>query len=796
MLTDQDDCMSFRRTCSVLALVASLGAAAGPEASAATGTSGTSGAAWTAGAAGAAWRTVAYDGVTLKVPASWPVVRLSRQPRACPRLNVHAVYLGTPGPDSSCPADLQGKTTAVTIQRVNAAGPDLRQATRRTEIGGRAARTNTDAAVTHAMIDILPSAGVEVSLSYGRSLRLARSIQATIRITRRAGAVRHATTPATTTPATIKPAAIKPAAPQGLVQGRGFDTCAAPSAATMKDWRASPYRAIGVYIGGVNRACAQSNLTSAWLTKIQSEGWHYFPFYVGLQASCVAALQDSTIKPASAATQGTAAADDAVTQASDLGIPASTPIIYDMEAYRGGCGSEVTAFLSAWDSELHARGYVAGVYESFSNIGDLISAAGQMIEPDVIHYADWDGHATTNSSYMPSGMWISHQRIHQYRGGHGETYGGATINIDNDQLDVTLSGTPAGGARRPGFRMAAALNSNGSAEWFARAANGTLRHNYQYPVGSATWSATRTVGYSPGDLVGNPAVAANADGSLTLFAQTTRGKVVHAWQQAGAPNDWNWGGVVGGGKPPRALATGSGAVGPAAIRVSDGEVAVFAASSGGAVVTTRQDSPSDNTGWTAWAAIGGDCASSPVPFTGSSKMLEVLCRTANGSLAVDVSGRGGWQGWQTVAGGPAALTGTPAVVSGGGGQTEVLARAASGKLAYAWQGATGSWTWGSSPAGSALIKNSPAAVAWPGGGVGVVAQQANGQLGYAVQQGGGSAGWGGWTAMSAHLLGSPAVWANTNGDPEVAILNKQLDVAVSTYSAGGWSSWTKLGGGY
>jgi hypothetical protein len=765
--------MTFRRICSVLALVAGIGVAAVPAASAVTGT------------AGAARRTVTFDGVSLKVPASWPVIDLSRHPRACPRLNRHAVYLGTPGPDPICPANLQGKTATVTLQRINTAGPDLRQATRHAVIGGRAARTNTDAAVTHTMIDILPSAGVEVSLSYGRSPQAARSIQATIRISKRARAIQPAT-----------PATITPAVPQGVVRGKGFDTCAAPSAATMKNWRKSPYAAIGVYIGGVNRACAQANLTSAWLRTIQSQGWHYFPFYVGRQASC-AAVGGTTISSASAASQGSAAADDAVTQATDLGIPAGTPIIFDMEAYRGGCGAAVTAFLSAWDSELHVKGYVAGIYESFSNIGDLISASGQMTEPDVIHYADWDGHATTTSSYMPSGRWTNHQRIHQYKGGHGETYGGTTINIDNDELDVSLSGAPAAGQRRPGFRIAAALNSNGSAEWFARAASGALRHNYQHPVGSATWSATRTVGNSPANLVANPAVAANADGSLTLFAQTAGGKVVHAWQQAGAPNDWHWAGAVGGGKPSRALATGSGAAGPAAIRASDGDVAVFATSSGGPVLTTRQDSPSDNTGWSAWAAIGGNCASSPVPFVNSRKSLEVFCRTAGGSLAVDVAGQGGWQGWQTVSGGPAALTGTPAVAAGGGGQTEVFARAASGKLSYAWQAAAGGgWTWGASPAGGATIKNSPAAVAWPGGGVGVLAQQANGQLGYAAQQGGGSASWGGWTPLSSHLLGSPAAWANTNGDPEVAILTRQLDIAVSTYSGGGWSSWTKLGGGY
>ncbi len=43
--------------------------------------------------------------------------------------------------------------------------------------------------------------------------------------------------------------------------GLGFDACAAPSSRAMAAWATSPYRAIGVYIGGANRACSQPNLT-------------------------------------------------------------------------------------------------------------------------------------------------------------------------------------------------------------------------------------------------------------------------------------------------------------------------------------------------------------------------------------------------------------------------------------------------------------------------------------------------------------------------------------------------------
>src|SRR5512138_1304293 len=50
----------------------------------------------------------------------------------------------------------------------------------------------------------------------------------------------------------------------GAFSGSGFDACTAPSETTMKSWLNSPYRAIGIYIGGVNRGCAQANLTTSW----------------------------------------------------------------------------------------------------------------------------------------------------------------------------------------------------------------------------------------------------------------------------------------------------------------------------------------------------------------------------------------------------------------------------------------------------------------------------------------------------------------------------------------------------
>jgi Domain of unknown function (DUF1906) len=102
----------------------------------------------------------------------------------------------------------------------------------------------------------------------------------------------------------------------------------------------------------------------------------------------------------------------------------------------------VLAFLGAWTAELHAKGYASGVYSSSSSgITDLVSQYGtDYTEPDVLFDALWNGAVDTDDPAIPAADWADHQRVHQYAGNVSETYGGATVNIDRDYLDV---GAPA-----------------------------------------------------------------------------------------------------------------------------------------------------------------------------------------------------------------------------------------------------------------------------------------------------------------------------------------------------------------
>jgi hypothetical protein len=229
--------------------------------------------------------------------------------------------------------------------------------------------------------------------------------------------------------------------------GLGLDACSAPSSKAMAAWQDSPYRAIGVYIGGDNRACSQPNLTAGWVSAQTAAGWHLIPTYVGRQAptsACSSCALISTSRT-TAATQGAEAAADAVAEASVIAIGPGSPIYFDMEAYTltSSASAATLAFLEAWTDKLHALGYVSGVYSSSSSgIADLSDEVGSgYLLPDALWIANWNGTQSTADPQVPANAWAQHQRIHQYRGGHDETYGGTTINIDNDYVDGPTVGT-------------------------------------------------------------------------------------------------------------------------------------------------------------------------------------------------------------------------------------------------------------------------------------------------------------------------------------------------------------------
>ena len=225
-----------------------------------------------------------------------------------------------------------------------------------------------------------------------------------------------------------------------------FDTCTAPSLAAMQAWSASPYRGVGVYVGGVNRTCAQPELTSTWVAAVSGLGWRLLPIYKGRQARCGGKPTDQKITPSAAASQGKFAAGDAATSVRALGMIKGSAIYYDMEHYAtadAACRTSVLQFLSAWTKELHRLGYISGVYANL-NLGarDLASVYNSRLyaRPDALWIARYDGNpALTGWAGISDSTWAAHQRAKQYRADFSATYGGVTITIDANNVDAPVA---------------------------------------------------------------------------------------------------------------------------------------------------------------------------------------------------------------------------------------------------------------------------------------------------------------------------------------------------------------------
>lgn len=361
--------------------------------------------------AGRAVRAVRFAGYTFQVPRSWPVISLARHPRACVRFDRSVAYLGTPGADEACPAGLVGTTQSILIEPASAGS----------------APSSVENPVARQIMVRAP--GVSITATYGTDPAQIDQI------------LRSAALPE---PAVRQPDPSRSASRQRAIpllpaaatnfHGLGFDACAIPSSSYMRAWRRhSRYRAVGVFIGGSELACAQVNLSRRWLRQQAGAGWHFMPLYVGPQASFGQLKRPGR--------QGTAAADDAVAQARRLGFRRETPLYYDMEGYRPDVASAALRFLLAWTARIHHLGYRSGVYSSaLSGIEDLAKHywRDRRAMPDVVFFGHWNGHRTTADPVFRRGQWLHHRRLHQYAGNIYQRFGGDTLQVDQDYLDVDL----------------------------------------------------------------------------------------------------------------------------------------------------------------------------------------------------------------------------------------------------------------------------------------------------------------------------------------------------------------------
>ena len=237
-----------------------------------------------------------------------------------------------------------------------------------------------------------------------------------------------------------------------ISQKKAFDTCDAPTKATMQTWwSSSPFWGIGIYFGGANRGCPQSHLNAAWVTYVQTQGqggsWRLLPIWFGRQMPNPACQQEKlystyiSLNATTAYDQGQDEALAAFSAAYGLGLDLTdAPIFYDLEAYGNGTGNLTTcknaakAFINGWDAFLQAgpAAQLAGVYGS--DCGSFINGLHSVANPpDLVWFANWDlDPSTSNATCIASTNWANTQRHKQYRANHDITYGGVKIHIDED----------------------------------------------------------------------------------------------------------------------------------------------------------------------------------------------------------------------------------------------------------------------------------------------------------------------------------------------------------------------------
>ncbi|MDQ8705897.1 DUF1906 domain-containing protein [Streptomyces sp. LHD-70] len=234
-----------------------------------------------------------------------------------------------------------------------------------------------------------------------------------------------------------------------VFKGRAFDTCRAPSLATMTAWRRhSDYRAVGVYFGGRGRHCkSQPHLDRAWLRDVRDLGWGVLPLYVGSQSPCVIAENKQDVRiGGDPVAQGRAEGRDAVRRARAYGLERGSPLYLDVEAYDLGnrqCLAATLSFVRAWNREVRGEGYVTGFYSSAeSGVLHMERARRQGVKdlPEVIWFARWGGKPNLNREpvFLP-GAWYPHKRIHQYKGNSTERYGGHTLSVDRNLVDAPVA---------------------------------------------------------------------------------------------------------------------------------------------------------------------------------------------------------------------------------------------------------------------------------------------------------------------------------------------------------------------
>ena len=562
--------------------------------------------------------TLHYQGYTFEIPASWAVIREAQHRGSCVRFDEHVVYVGTPATNQSCPSWLFGTTEAMVIEpgpagagRTSVENPVSREITVTAPRVSITATFDADPGLIYTVLSKagLPAPQIEppdpalLDVAEGRSAPAsAAAIQPAPRAAPAAstagGSAAASTAGGSADVAAVTPAAVPADAPElpsrvANYHGEGFDSCAAPGSAAMAAWkRSSPYGAVGIYIGGSDRACSQDNLTQAWVRQQARAGWRFFPMYAGPQAAF-----GELSAPVS---QGEKAAADAVAQAQRLGFGPRTPIYYDMEAYPADTTGLALRFLSAWTTGLHRLGYLSGVYSSSSSgVVDLSHeySGHQYVMPDTIFDALWNGTANVRDSVYESKSWPLNHRMHQFSGNDTQKFGGFKIDVDKDYLNIGLA-TPGG-----------TVQSAPAVEQSAVFYEGANHHLWRKPrAARGTWGAAVDMG---GGLNSAPSVVSIGTSTTEVFYRGAGGDL---WMVRRTSRGWQ----------PASEVSVMGELGsaPQAVAQPNGVVDVFWKGSHDDHLWHAQFNPGH--GWSGPQRLGGHLAAGPSPVESQYGSVQVF----------------------------------------------------------------------------------------------------------------------------------------------------------------------------
>lgn len=162
-------------------------------------------------AAPAGTKTVTYGAFRFQVPASWPVYDLAHDPGRCVRFDMHAVYLGKPGPDQVCPARPRGRTDAVLVQPLDGAAdaPSVRH------LSAPDPKMAVKESVARQQRVAIREAHVQLTVTYGERQSEAQRIIRSGHIVHQAAPARpSAPSPSAPGPSSGSPAVVPPATPK------------------------------------------------------------------------------------------------------------------------------------------------------------------------------------------------------------------------------------------------------------------------------------------------------------------------------------------------------------------------------------------------------------------------------------------------------------------------------------------------------------------------------------------------------------------------------------------------------